>query len=74
MKKLVSFAAAVALSLATTVAFADPPMPECVDNPACNQGSSCSVGSRLAAGAPGGMGIVAIAAAALVVIARRRAR
>lgn len=72
MNKLVSLTAAIALSLAATTAFADPPMPECVDNPACQQNSSCSVGSRLAAGAPGGVGVVALAAAALLVTRRRR--
>jgi hypothetical protein len=70
-KIVIPFAAAFAFALAAGNARADVPMPECVDNPACNQGGGCSV-SQLSAHAPAGAGAVALAAAIAFAMRRRR--
>ena len=69
-KFVLSATAAFALSLVSASALADVPMPECVNNPACQQPGGCSV-STLPVGAPVGAGLAAIAAA-LAFAARRR--
>jgi len=70
-KALLPLAAFVAVSLASVAALADVPMPECVDNPACSQPQSCSV--SVPVGAPVGVSVVALAAAAALLVRRRRA-
>ncbi len=70
-KSLVFAATLVTLGLGSASAFAETPWPECVDNPACNQGGGCSL-SSVPADVSLGMGAVALAAAAALV-ARRRA-
>lgn len=72
-KLLVSVATTFTLALGTASAFADVPMPECVNNPACNQGGGCS-GSALPSGTPAGAGIAALLAATALLAGRRRAR
>ncbi len=70
-KIAIPFAAAFAFALAASPARADVPMPECVDNPACNQGGGCSV-SQLSSHAPAGAGVVALGAALVFALRRRR--
>ncbi|MBK8995753.1 MAG: hypothetical protein IPM35_08400 [Myxococcales bacterium] len=72
-KPLVFAATLVTLGLGSPSASAKTPWPECVDNPACNQGGGCSV-SNLPADASLGMGAVALAAAAALVARRRLTR
>jgi len=71
-KLLLSVATTLTLGLGTANAFADVPMPECVNNPACNQGGGCSVSSLPAQG--GIAGALALTAAAALLAGRRRAR
>lgn len=72
-KSLVFAAALMTLGLSSASALADYPFPECVDNPACEQGGGCSVSSA-PADAPSGMGAFALAAAATLLARRRFAR
>lgn len=73
-KFLNSAATTLTLALGASSAFADVPFPECVNNPACNQGGGgCSV-STLPADAAVGAGAVVLAAAALLAARRKRAR
>lgn len=55
----------------TAPAFADVPVPECVDNPACHSGKGCSVGA-LPGGAPAGAGAFAVVGLGALLVARRR--
>lgn len=72
-KSLVLTATLMTLGLGSASALADTPWPECVDNPACNQGGGCSV-STAPADVSLGMGAVALAAAAALVARRRLTR
>ena len=72
-KSVVIAATLMTLGLGSTSAFAELPWPECVDNPACNQGGGCSVGTA-PADVSLGMGAVALAAAATLIARRRFAR
>ena len=72
-KSLVIAATLVTLGLGSTRAFAETPWPECVDNPACNQGGGCSV-STVPADLSLGVGAVALAAAATLIARRRLSR
>ena len=65
-------ASALVFGLVSSTASADVPMPECVDNPACEQGGGCSVGGPVE-GAPAAAGLLLMSAAVLV-MARRRLR
>ena len=72
-KALLSAAAFVTFSLVSAAALADVPMPECVDNPACQQPEKCSVSPALGS-APAGVSAFVLAAAAALLARRRRAR
>jgi MYXO-CTERM domain-containing protein len=70
-KITLSMAALAALVLSAAPAFADVPMPECVDNPACQSSGGCSVSDAPGA-ATAGVGVFALGAAALLLSRRRK--
>jgi MYXO-CTERM domain-containing protein len=72
-QKPVLFAAALVLfALSSGSARADVPMPECVNNPACDQGGGCSL-SATPADASLGTAALALVAAGTLLMRRRRA-
>lgn len=70
-KTIISAATLITLGLVSANAFADTPWPECVGNPACDQGGGCAV-SSMPAEASLGAGAIALAAAAALIARRRR--